>query len=789
MIKNYIKIAWRNIVNNKVYSALNIVGLAAGMAVALLIALWVNYQYSFDKFLPDYEHAYQVRRNFNSNGDTLTFGSTSLKLAAVLRSQVPGFAQVAESDFGSSHGLMVGAKKLLLNGQQVGSGFMEIFKFKVINGAAKNALVDPLSIVLTESTAKSLFGDENPINKVVRVDNRDNLKVTAVIQNLPANSSFQFKYLLPFSYLVQVEALQSQYGGSFGNNGYQLFAALKPGVTYSKVAVKIKDIEKTQTDNINAMSSSVIMQPIADWHLYGSYKNGKAVDGFIEYVRIFGIVGILVLLIACINFVNLSTARSEKRAREVGVRKAIGSGRRDLIFQFLTESAVLTFLSFVLGVVLVDICLPAFNALAGTVINIPFASGWFWLTVFCGILLTSVIAGSRPAFYLSSFNPVKVLKGTFRAPKSAAFSRRILVVAQFSCSIMLIISTVIIYRQVEYARNRPTGYDISRVITSGMNNNLYSNYEALKHELLQNGVVSSIAMASSPATDIDSHMDLDYFQGKRPGETVEMGRISVAPDYFKTLGMKIVAGRGFINGAKSDSSALLLNEAAVKRLRLANPLGEKIVKNGMTYRVIGVVKDALMSSPYAAADPTMFQLGGGDNLLYKLSPNVPPHEAITKLTDIFNKFSPAYPYDYRFVDNEYNRKFNEEELVGKLVGVFAALAIFISCLGLFGLAAFVAEQRTKEIGVRKVLGATVTQVWMLLSKDFVVLVVISCVIASPIALYFLQKWLMKYDYRITIGPGVFIISAIVAIVITLLTISTQAIKAALANPVKSLKNE
>lgn len=789
MIRNYIKIAWRNILNNKVYSAMNIVGLGAGMAVALLIALWVNYQYSFDKFLPGYEHAYQVKRNFNSNGDTLTFNSTSLKLAAVLRSQVPELAQIAESDFGSSHGLMVGAKKLLLNGQQVGSGFMEIFKFRVIKGTASNALTDPLSIVLTESVAKALFGDEDPINKVVRVDNKDNLKVTAVIQNLPANSSFQFKYLLPFSYLVQVQNIQSQYGGSFGNNGYQLFAALKPGASYIKVTAKIKDIEKTQTDNINAMSSNVIMQPIADWHLYGSYKNGKAVDGFIEYVRIFGIVGILVLLIACINFVNLSTARSEKRAREVGVRKAIGSGRKDLIFQFLTESVVLTFLSFVLGMSLVYCCLPVFNALSGTAISIPFASSWFWLAVFCGILLTSVIAGGRPAFYLSSFNPVKVLKGTFRAPKSAAFSRRVLVVAQFSCSIMLIISTVTIYQQVEYARNRPTGYNINRVVTSGMNDNLYSNYEALKHELSESGIVSSIAIASSPATDIYSHMDLDYWQGKRPSETVEMGRISVTPDYFKTLGMKLVSGRTFMEGAKADSSALVLNEAAIKRLRLVNPLGQTIVKNGIKYRVIGIVKDALMSSPYAAAEPTLFQLGGGDNLLYKISSNVPSHVAINKLTGIFNKFSPAYPYDYRFVDNVYNTKFSEEEMAGKLSGIFAIFAIFISSLGLFGLAAFVAEQRTKEIGVRKVLGATVTQVWMLLSKDFVVLVVISCIIASPVALYFLQKWLMKYDYRITIGPGVFVISAAAAVIITLLTISAQAINAALANPVKSLKNE
>ncbi len=787
MIRNYIKIAWRNLLNNKVYSALNILGLSAGMAVALLIALWVNYQYSYDKFIPKQSQLYQVRRNFNSNGDTLTFSSTSLMLADALRN-IPGVEHIAESDGYAPHGLMVGDKKLFPDGMQAGGDFLKMFRYPMIQGNAENALKDPYSIVLSEKTAKALFGNENAFGKIVRVDNRDNLKVTGILKDLPANSTQQFNYLIPFSYMELTQKwVKPLRTTSFGDNAFEIYAELKPGVTYAQIAPKIKDIEKHETGNVNAMNSNVIMQPLSDWHLYADYKNGKA-DGFIQYVHIFTIIGALVLLIACINFINLSTARSEKRAKEVGVRKAIGSLRKDLIYQFLTESTLFTFISFLFSLVFVQLSLPAFNSLTGTLIAIPFGSLFFWAVILVCVLGTALLAGARPAFYLSSFNPVKVLKGTIQVGKSAAISRKILVVTQFSCSIALIISTVVIYRQIQYAKDRPTGYQVNRLMTSNMNDDLIKNQRALKNDLLQSGVVQYVSSASSPATGVWGHMNLEYWQGKNPGETVEMGVISTSSDYFKTLGMQIKAGRDFIN-FKSDSANVVLNEAAVKRLRFKDPLNQLIKKNGKDYRVIGVVKDALMNSPFAVADPTMFQYDYGDHLMYRLSPNVNTHQAIEKLTPIFNRYSPSYPYDYSFVDADYNKKFSEEVLVGKLAGIFAALAIFISCLGLFGLAAFVAEQRTKEIGVRKVLGASVTQVWLLLSKDFIVLVLASCIIASPFAFYFLQKWLMKYDYRIIIGPGVFIISAFMAIVITLLTISFQAIKAAVANPVKSLRSE
>lgn len=789
MIKNYFKIAWRNMVGNKVYSAINILGLAAGMAVALLIALWVNNEYSYDRFLPNYGQLYQVWRNFNSNGETLTFSSTSLKLADALRNNFPEIEYAAETDGNGSHGLMVGEKKFYLNGSQVGSDFLKMFQYPMLQGNMKDALKDPYSIVLTKATAIALFGSTDVINKTVKVDNKDNLKVTGVLQDLPGNSSFQFKYLIPFAYMEATQPFVKQArSGSFGANAFLIYVKLKAGASYSQLAPKIKNMEKGE-NNINAKNSEVILQPMHNWHLYNSWKNGVASGGFIEYVRIFSIIGILVLAIACINFINLTTARSEKRAREVGIRKAIGSQRKHLIFQFLTESTIITFIAFLFSVLFVQIALTPFNALTGTTIGIPFQNIAFWLIAIGCVLLTALIAGSRPAFYLSSFNPVKVLKGTIQAGRSASLSRKILVVMQFSCSIALIIGTIVIYRQIQYARNRPSGYNINSLMTTNSNNDLGKNYPALKDELLQSGVVQSITQASSPATDIYLH-NIDHWPGKLAGETVEMGVVFITSDYFKTLGMHVKEGREY-TGVASDTLNLIFNEAAVKRLRLKEPLSQIIQYNGNKMKIVGVMKDALMISPFAKADPTMFVYSTfpQDNIIYRLSPNVNPHSAVEKIGQIFSKYNPAYPFTYRFVDDDYNRKFSQEVLIGKLSGIFAGLAIFISCLGLFGLAAYIAEQRTKEIGVRKVLGATVSQLWFLLSKDFVLLVIISCVIASPLALYFLQNWLQKYDYRISIGPGVFLISAVAAIVITLLTISFQAIKAAIANPVKSLRSE
>ena len=790
MFRNYLKTAWRNIVRGKGYTVLNISGLATGIGVALIIGLWVYYEYSYDKFLPDYGQLYQVARNFNSNGDTLTFQSTSLKLADALRT-IPEFQNVAESDEMGPHGLMVGTKKFYYGGGQSEGHFLEMFQFPLLKGNAGSVLRDPYSIVLTQSTARALFGEDDPMGKTVRFDNKNDLKVTGILKDLPANSTFQFKFLVPFSFYEQRNpGVRSQRTtGGFDQNAYQIFVRLKPGVSYAQVAPKIKDLERTETTSTNAMNSSVILQPLSEWHLYSDYKNGKVAGGFIDYVRMFAIIGILVLMIACINFINLTTARSEKRAREVGVRKAIGSQRKDLVIQFLMESFLLTCMAFIFSLLLVQIALPFFNALTGDSVAIPYANPFFWMCILGALFMTAFAAGSRPAFYLSSFNPVKVLKGAMHQGKTASLPRKILVVVQFTCSVALIISTIIVYQQLQYARNRPNGYNMDRLMMTDMNDDLARNFTALKNELIQKGIVDYVTAASSPATNIYWHSDVPQWPGKNAGETIEMGTIIVSADYFKTLGMSIGEGRDYTGSA--DTTNVIFNEAAIERMRIKQPINQLITWSGQVFRIVGVAKNALMTSPFSPAEPTMFLYSTDPQsiVMYRLSPRITTADAIARLTEVFNKYDPAYPYIYEFADKSYAGKFNMEVLIGKLAGIFAALAIFISCLGLFGLAAYVAEQRTKEIGIRKVLGASIPQVWVMLSKDFIALVFISCVIASPIAFYFLQNWLLKYDYRITISPTVFVLAGAGALVITMITISFQAIKAALANPVKSLKSE
>jgi putative ABC transport system permease protein len=795
MIKSYVKVAFRNLLKSKVTSFINIGGLAVGMAVALLIGLWVYYQFSYDRFLPGYKNIYQVRYKTHSNGEIFTQNSVCFPLADALRKDVPGIQYVVQADWMGEHGLVVGDKKIYSKGAMAGSDFLKAFQYQLLKGNPEQVLREPYSIVLTASSAKALFGDEDPVNKTVRIDNLHDLSVTGVMKDIPANSSLQFNYIVPFSYYVQAEDWVRQSQTEWGNNSFQTFVVLQPGISYAQVEPGIKFLlKKYNPVDFSALKTEVFMQPMKEWHLFTEFKNGQATGGLIDYVKMFGIIGILVLVIACINFMNLSTARSEKRAREVGIRKAVGSQRRQLIFQFLTESVVITFIAFVLSLVIVQLALPSFNMLTKTAITVPYSNGIFWCIMLTYVLITGLFAGSRPAFYLSSFQPVNVLKGVVKAGRMATLPRKILVVLQFSCSVALIISAIIVYQQIQYARSRPTGYDANRLMTTDVSHELSQNYQALKNEMLQDGIVTAVTKSSSPVTAIYSINDINNWPGKFPGETLSMATIAVSDtDYFKTLGIQIKEGRNFTGNIGADSLCMIINEAAVKRMRFTDPL-DKRIEWGQTKqpaRIIGVVKDALMASPFAAAIPTyfMFKATWENTITYRLSPNVNIHAAIAKLTPIFNKYNPAYPYIYHFVDETYQSKFDLETLIGKLAGIFASLAIFISCLGLFGLASYMAEQRRKEIGIRKVLGASVTQVWALLSKDFIVLVSISCLIASPVALYFLRGWLTNYDYRISIRPDVFIISGIMAIVITLVTISFQAIKAAIANPVRSLRTE
>ena len=790
MLKNYFLTAWRNLLKTKGYSALNISCLAIGMAVALLIGLWVYDQYSYDKFLPDYQRLYQVRRNFNSNGTTLNFTTTSIKLANTLQKEIPDIEYVAINSGNNPHVLLNKERRVMLPGITVGSDFLKMFAYPMIAGDRATALHETYSIVLTQSTATALFGKEDPMGRMVRIDNQHDLKVTGVLENVPYNTELKFDYIIPFEY----ESVTNNYvsggaGNSFNNNSFSILVKLRPQVTAAQVAPKIKNIEHTEPKSQNAMLSEVVLQPIAHWHLYGNYINGIEQGGFLDYVRMFTIIGILVLLIACINFINLTTARSEKRAREVGVRKAIGSLRSDLIIQFLAESLLLTLCAGALALLLAQLVLPPFNDLTQSHIRIPFANPVFWLVLLGSIGITAFIAGSRPAFYLSSFQPVKVLKGQVTTGKGGSLSRQVLVVVQFTCSIALIISTIIIYQQIQYTRNRPSGYDISRLMMTFMNPELDRNYTALKNDILQKGIAVGVTKATSPATDVYWHSNVNHWPGMRPGETIEMGTILVADDYFKTVGMTLADGRDFI---PADSiKSVIYNEAAIRQMRIHHPVGQTITWD-TTRTIIAVAKDALMVTPYSGADPTQFYYypsQAGNVMMYRLSPSINTTDAVAQLNTLFAKYNPSYPYTYNFADDKYAEKFALEVLVGKLAGIFAGLAIFISCLGLFGLAAYVAEQRTKEIGIRKVLGASIPQVWTLLTRDFIVLVMVSCLIASPLAWYFLHSWLLKYDYRISIGVGVFLLAGGMALLITIITISFQALKAATSNPTRALRSE
>jgi ABC-type antimicrobial peptide transport system permease subunit len=795
MFKSYLKVAWRNLINNKAYSALNILGLGIGMSVAMLIAFWVYYQYSFDRFLPGYEQAFQVKFNVETNGQLQTQSEVCLPLAEALKRDIPEIASVAPAFGPVRNPLVAGEKSLYPHGMIAGEDFLKIFQFTVLRGDANEALKGVSSIVLTQSTAKALFGDEDPLNKTLKIFN-DNLKVTAVLQDLPRNSTFQFDYITSFNAFASGGWVK-QAMTDWSQSHFLMYASLKPNGNFGAAASKARVLVRTYApDSYKVNKPEALLAPLEDWHLYTEYTNGKASGGMIDYVKLFSIIGFLVLLIACINFMNLSTARSEKRAREVGVRKAIGSTRKLLIWQFLLESVLMTFFAMVISVLFILLALPLFNRLTGSFMAIPYGNVYFWLIVVGYALFTGLLAGSGPAFYLSSFKPIKVLKGTIDVGKAATLPRKILVVLQFSCSIALIIGTIVIYQQIHFAKSRPIGYDPNRLVSTDAGNAMGGTYAALRDEVMKTGVVTSITKSLFSISDMNYHERITEWPGKTANETFQIELMSLSDsDYFRTIGMHIKEGQNFTGKRDADSSCVVLNEAAIKRMRLSQPLNQYISWSGTgmpgRLRIIGIAEDALSNSPFSTTEPAMFvfQPDWAARLTYRLVPTVNAHVAIERLKPIFEKYNKVIPYEYHFEDENYSSKFHLEELIGNLAGFFSLLTVFISCLGLFGLAAYVAEQRTKEIAIRKVLGASVLQMWAMLSKDFVVLVMISCLVASPVAFYFLYNWLQQYSYRISIGPMVFLTASIGAIFVTIFTVSYQSIKAALMTPAKSLKKD
>lgn len=794
MIKNYFKVAWRNLTKNKVYSFINIIGLAAGMAVAMIIGLWIYDEMSANKHFKNYDAVYQVMMSQTFDGKRGSQIALPYPIGEELKAKYPDFKAVAMCDWGGKHSLIYGEKKISKMGHFLGEEGVDMFSLNILKGS-KTPLHDPYSIVLTDETADILFGAEDPIGKMLKFDNATNLKVTAIVAKQPKNSALSFDYLIPFHLQEKMYDYISLYHKTnWGNNSWQAFVQLNSNATEKAVDAKVKDVvisHFTDENMLKSVKPEVFIHPMSKWRLYNDFENGKNTGGFIKYVRMFGILGFIVLLIACINFMNLSTARSEKRAKEVGVRKAVGSGRKDLVQQFLSESMLISALAFLFALGLVALALPFFNKLTEKEMSLHIGNPVFWGIMIVFTVITGLLAGSYPAFYLSSFNPVRVLKGNVKAGKSSSLPRKILVVTQFASSVILMIGTVVIYRQIQFGKNQPIGFDNKGLISVDWSDDISKSYDAFRNELLNTGAVVSICKSNSPPSQIFSNNNGWEWKNSQPVEkTVVFSTIATDYDYTKTLGIKLIDGRDFSRDF-ADSNAVLLNQAAVKRMGLKNPVGEMLKWNDQPMKVVGVIPDIQMQSPFSPVSPltVIFNKGWVSYVNVRMNPAMPASKVLSTIKPIFEKYNPAFPFEYQFADEEYAKKFNYEELVGNLAAIVAILAIFISGLGLFGLASFTAEQRVKEIGVRKVLGASIFNLWTLLSKDFVILVLISCAIAIPVAYYTMHEWLKNYEYKVGIGAGVFALAVASAMIITLITVSFQAIKAARTNPVKSLRTE
>jgi len=794
MIKNYFKVAWRNLAKSKGYSAINIGGLAVGMAVAMLIGLWVYDELSFDKYHKNYDRIAQVMQHASFNGQKESQVSNPAVMGPELRNKYGGnFKHVVQASWEGGHLFTVGDKNFSKHGIFFEPGAPDMLSLKMLNGS-RDGLKDPYSVMLSKSSAESIFGKEDPINKIVKLDRSVDVKVTGVYEDLPDNTSFRdLKVILPWELWLIQNPWAKNMTEPWSSNFSQTFVQIADNADMAKVSAAIKNAKLNNVSKEEAKYQwEVFLQPMSKWNLYNEFKNGINTGGNIQYVWLFGIIGIFVLLLACINFMNLTTARSEKRAKEVGIRKAIGSLRWQLIKQFFAESYLVVLLAFVFSLILVALLLPMFNEVAGKKMSMPWQSPVFWLFNLVFILITGLLAGSYPALYLSSFQPLKVLKGTFRVGKLASVPRKVLVVTQFTVSVMLIIGTVIVYQQIQHAKNRPIGYSRNNLINLGMEKEIREHYEAIRNELKSSGAIEEMAASNSPLTQVwNTNGGFDW-EGKDPNLAVDFPNNRVSYDFGKTVQWKIKQGRDFSSDFATDSAAFIINEASAKFLGFDNPVDKILKWNGESFKIIGVVSDIMQESPFYPIRPTLYHIGKLDNmfnLIMKLGPQQNVKNSISQIESVLKKYTPGVPFDYKFVDEEFGNKFRAEERIGKLSSYFAILAVLISCLGLFGMASFVAEQRTKEIGIRKVLGASVVNLWRMLSTEFVVLVILSCIIAAPIAWYYLDSWLTNYDYRIKITWPVFVLAALAAIMITLLTVSFQAVKAALSNPVKSLRTE
>lgn len=798
MLQNYMKIAYRNLSKNRTYSAVNIVGLSVGMTTAILISLWMWDELSYNKYHGNYDRIARVMQHQTYNGTTTTATATPLPMRAALQSEhASEFTHIVSSSWTESHVLAVGDKKISRMGNCVEPEFPLMMSLRMIKGGA-TSLNNPTSALLSESVATALFGDEDPINKTLKVDNKNYFKVTGVYEDLPYDTEFRdVTFLLPWSFFLNEEPWVKRSETNWGNNSFLLLVQIAPNTSFEQVSAKIENMKARHAKEEARFNPKAFLHPMSRWHLYSEWENGVAVRGRVQFVWLFGITGAFVLLLACINFMNLSTARSQKRAKEVGVRKAAGSMRSQLIAQFFSESIMVSMFAFVFALLLVQLLLPWFNQVADKQISFPWSNEKSWFIGICFTLITGLLAGSYPAIYLSGFRPVKVLKAGASslqpgAGRYAAVPRQALVIIQFTVSITLTIGTLVVLQQIRHAKDRPVGFNRAGLLTVAMNTpDLQAHPQALRQNVIQTGAALEMATSSSPTAEVWSSDASFSWAGKDPDQLGDLGTVGITQEYGNTVGWQVKQGRDFSRNFSTDRLAMVINESAVSFMGLKSAVGTPVQWNGDQYKIIGVIHDAVTGSPFMPIQPTVYMLkdSWASFIHIRLNPDLNTREALSKLEPVFKKYNPGSPFEYKFASDEYARKFQTEERIGQLSSTFASLAIFISCLGLFGLATFFAEQRRKEIGIRKVMGASITQLWQMLSKDFLLLVLIACLVATPIAYYLMHDWLQHYTYRTALSWWIFATAIVGALVITLITVSFQAIKAALLNPVKSLKNE
>jgi putative ABC transport system permease protein len=787
MLGNHFKIAWRNLARGRVFSIIKILGLAIGIASALLLFLWIQNEMSFDLFHKKKDRIYMAWSQSNDEGRIESWPGTSMLLGPILNTSYPFVESTARINEVYSFLFHAGNKNMEKTGILTDPSFLKIFDFPLVYGDPNTALNTPRSLVITESFAKTLFGRTDVMGKAVRIDSTGDFMVTGVLKDLP-NTDFEFDWLGPWSYMNEVRWTREDWSTSY----IRTAVLLKAGTSEQVANTSIKNVVK---EHSNDVKFETFLHPLSKWHLYSHFENGKQAGGQIKTVRLFFIIACFILLLACINYMNLSTAKSMNRAREVGIRKVAGARKISIIRQFLIESILVALLAGAIALLLTEPNLKWFNLLTYKKLAVPYSNPYFWLYFLGFIIITGILAGSYPAFYLAAYRPINVLKGTFKSVNALVTPRKVLVVLQFTFAITFIICTLVIYRQIKYGQHRDVGYDQKNLAFIYMKGDVNTKFNAISNELMNSGAITAITRTNSPVTDVWNGDDSYQWSTKKPGSPRMYAFLyHTDKNFATTIGLPIVKGRDINTELYStDSTAILINESAARIMGFANPVGQAVTSQEGSWHIVGVVKNFLPGTPFGSIFPIIIQGPGPHHwfgtISFRLNPNRSVASNLKAIGSILKKYNPDNPFDPWFVDQTNEGKLSSAKKEGSLASIFAGLAIFISCLGLFALAAYMAENRTKEIGVRKVLGASVTSISTLLSKDFIKLVLLSFVIASPIAWWVMHSWLNNFQSHISISPWIFIATGFFSMLLAIVTISFQSVRAALSNPVKSLRSE